>query len=85
MLEEHLEKEIAANLQRMIRDTEERVAAINAELHKRPTSTGMRYRLVWDPLPENDENAVPGLAAGAQTVAQHQFGGVVHRRPPAGR
>ncbi len=61
LLEEHLEKEMAANLQRMIRDTEERVAAINAELYKRPTSTGMRYRLVWNPLPENDENAVPGL------------------------
>jgi uncharacterized protein (TIGR02680 family) len=61
LLEEHLEKEIAANLQRMIRDTEERVTAINAELYKRPTSTGMRYRLVWNPLPENDENAVPGL------------------------
>jgi uncharacterized protein (TIGR02680 family) len=61
LLEEHLEKEIAANLQRMIRDTEERVAAINVELHRRPTSTGMRYRLVWEPLPENDENAVPGL------------------------
>jgi uncharacterized protein (TIGR02680 family) len=61
LLEEHLEKEIAANLQRMIRDTEERVAAINVELHKRPTSTGMRYRLVWEPLPESDANAVPGL------------------------
>jgi uncharacterized protein (TIGR02680 family) len=61
LLEEHLEKEIAANLQRMIRDTEERVAAINVELHKRPTSTGMRYRLIWEPLPDNDENAVPGL------------------------
>ena len=55
LLEEHLEKEIAANLQRMIRDTEERVTAINVELHKRPTSTGLRYRLVWEPLPENDE------------------------------
>jgi uncharacterized protein (TIGR02680 family) len=62
LLEEHLEKEIAANLQRMIRDTEERVGAINVELHKRPTSTGMRYRLVWEPLPESDESAVPGLA-----------------------
>ena len=61
LLEEHLEKEIAANLQRMIRDTEERVTAINSELYTRPTSTGMRYRLVWAPLPENDENAVPGL------------------------
>jgi uncharacterized protein (TIGR02680 family) len=61
LLEEHLEKEIAANLQRMIRDTEEWVSAINAELHKRPTSTGMRYKLVWDTVPEHDESAVPGL------------------------
>ena len=61
LLEEHLEKEIAANLQRMIRDTQEWVAAINIELHDRPTSTGMRYRLGWEPLRENDENAVPGL------------------------
>ena len=68
LLEEHLEKEVAANLQRMIRDTEERVAAINAELYKRPTSTGMRYRLVWKPLPESDENAVPGLAVARKCL-----------------
>ena len=68
LLEEHLEKEIAANLQRMIRDTEERVAAINTELHKRPTSTGMRYRLVWNPLPESDENAVPGLGVARKRL-----------------
>jgi uncharacterized protein (TIGR02680 family) len=68
LLEEHLEKEVAANLQRMIRDTEERVSAINAELYKRPTSTGMRYRLVWQPLPESDENAVPGLAVARKRL-----------------
>jgi len=68
LLEEHLEKEVAANLQRMIRDTEERVAAINGELYKRPTSTGMRYRLVWDPLPESEENAVPGLAVARKRL-----------------
>jgi len=68
LLEEHLEKEVAANLQRMIRDTEERVSAINVELDKRPTSTGMRYRLVWDPLPESDENAVPGLAVARKRL-----------------
>lgn len=68
LLEEHLEKEVAANLQRMIRDTEERVAAINAELYKRPTSTGMRYRLVWEVLPESDENAVPGLAVARKRL-----------------
>jgi uncharacterized protein (TIGR02680 family) len=68
LLEEHLEKEVAANLQRMIRDTEERVGAINTELYKRPTSTGMRYRLVWDPLPESDENSVPGLAVARKRL-----------------
>ncbi len=68
LLEEHLEKEVAANLQRMIRDTEERVAAINAELYKRPTSTGMRYRLVWEPLPESDENAAPGLTVARKRL-----------------
>jgi uncharacterized protein (TIGR02680 family) len=68
LLEEHLEKEIAANLQRMIRVTEERVAAINAELDKRPTSTGMRYRLVWAPLPESYEDAVPGLAVARKRL-----------------
>ncbi len=68
LLEEHLEKEVAANLQRMIRDTEERVVAINAELHKRPTSTGMRYRLMWGPLPESDENAVAGLAVARKRL-----------------
>ncbi len=68
LLEEHLEKEIAANLQRMIRDTEERVAAINVELYKRPTSTGMRYRLVWDPLRESDEHAVSGLAVARKRL-----------------
>ncbi len=62
VLEQHLEKEIAANLQRMIKDTDERVAAMNRELERRPTSTGVRYRLVWQPLPEDSEHGVPGLA-----------------------
>lgn len=62
VLENHLEKEIAANLQRMMSETETRVRAINAELDKRPTSTGVRYRLDWQVLPEDSEYAVPGLA-----------------------
>lgn len=61
ILETHLEKEIAANLQRRIVDTEERVRRINAELEKRPTSTGVRYRLEWQALPEQAEDAVAGL------------------------
>jgi uncharacterized protein (TIGR02680 family) len=62
VLENHLEKEIAANLQYMIRDTEQRVAAINKELHARPTSTGVRYRLDWQVLPEDLPDGAPGLA-----------------------
>lgn len=62
VLEQHLEKEIAANLQRMIQETEERVTAINAELYRRPTSTGVRYRLDWQVVPDDDENAAAGLA-----------------------
>lgn len=61
VLEMHLEKEIAANLQRMMSETEERVKAINVELEKRPTSTGVRYRLDWQPLPEGSDGGVPGL------------------------
>lgn len=61
VLEQHLEKEIAANLQRMIQQTEERVTAINAELYRRPTSTGVRYRLDWQVTPDDDANAVAGL------------------------
>lgn len=61
ILETHIEKEIAANLQRRIVETEERVRRINTELEKRPTSTGVRYRLDWQPLPEQAEGAVVGL------------------------
>lgn len=62
VLEQHLEKEIAANLQRMIQETEQRVTAIDAELYQRPTSTGVRYKLDWQVVPDDDPNAVAGLA-----------------------
>ncbi|TIW88728.1 MAG: TIGR02680 family protein, partial [Mesorhizobium sp.] len=52
VLENHLQAEIAAEIQRLLQAAERQVDAINAELHKRPTSTGVRYRLVWQPLSE---------------------------------
>jgi len=61
VLEDHLEKEIAANLQRMIQGTERHVAAINQELGRRPTSTGVRFRLDWQVRPEDSQHGVPGL------------------------
>jgi uncharacterized protein (TIGR02680 family) len=52
VLENHLEAEIATEIQRMLRAAETQVNAVNKELEKRPTSTGVRYRLRWQPLTE---------------------------------
>ncbi|WP_244846025.1 TIGR02680 family protein [Mesorhizobium sp. L-8-3] len=60
VLENHLQAEIAAEIQRLLQAAERQVDAINGELHKRPTSTGVRYRLVWQPLSE-EEGAPVGL------------------------
>ncbi|MBX3567498.1 MAG: TIGR02680 family protein [Rhizobiaceae bacterium] len=60
VLENHLQAEIAAEIQRLLQAAERQVDAINTELHKRPTSTGVRYRLVWQPLAE-EEGAPVGL------------------------
>ena len=62
VLENYLQAEIAAEVQRLLRAAETQVQAINRELHKRPTSTGVRYRLQWQPLGE-DEGAPVGLDA----------------------
>ena len=60
VLENHLQAEIAAEVQRLLHAAERQVDAINKELHKRPTSTGVRFRLLWQPLTE-DEGAPVGL------------------------
>ena len=49
ILENHLQAEIAAEIQRLMRAADKRVTAINEELYKRPTTTGVRYRLQWQP------------------------------------
>src|ERR1700679_949163 len=43
-----------------MRGPDKQVVAINEELHKRPTSTGMRYRLQWQSL-SLEEGAPVGL------------------------
>jgi uncharacterized protein (TIGR02680 family) len=60
VLENHLQAEIAAEIQRLMRAADKQVLAINEELHKRPTSTGVRYRLQWQPL-SLEEGAPVGL------------------------
>ncbi|AOJ09677.1 TIGR02680 family protein [Burkholderia mayonis] len=54
ILENHLQAEIAAEIQRLMRAADKQVDAINEELNKRPTTTGVRYRLQWQPLPPEE-------------------------------
>jgi uncharacterized protein (TIGR02680 family) len=60
VLENHLQAEIASEVQRLLQTAEVQRDAINRELHSRPTSTGVRYRLLWQPLTE-EEGAPVGL------------------------
>ncbi|MGQ0842018.1 TIGR02680 family protein [Actinokineospora sp.] len=47
ILENHLVNEVAGTLQELITGAEDQVRGINADLEARPTSTGMRLRLLW--------------------------------------
>ncbi|MFL1375845.1 TIGR02680 family protein [Nocardiopsis protaetiae] len=59
VLENHLLTEVAGTLHGLITAAETQVERMNAELRERPTSTGMRLRLVW----KLDRDAPEGLAA----------------------
>ena len=67
VLENHLQAEIAAEIQRLMGAAEKQVLAINEELRKRPTTTGVRYRLQWQPLVET-EGAPVGLEAARRKL-----------------
>ena len=67
ILENHLQAEIAAEIQRLLQVAEAQRNSINKELHRRPTSTGVRYRLLWLPLGE-EEGAPVGLEAARKRL-----------------
>jgi uncharacterized protein (TIGR02680 family) len=67
VLEKHLQEEIAAEIQRLLQNAERQCDATNKELHKRPTSTGVRFRLVWQTLGE-EEGAPVGLDAARKRL-----------------
>jgi uncharacterized protein (TIGR02680 family) len=73
VLENHLQAEVAAAIQRMLRAAEARLQAINGELAKRPTSTGVKFRLVWQILPEGLDGAPVGLEAARKRLLQTSF------------
>ena len=62
IFENHLQDEVATHLQALLRDAEARVERINQELKRRPTTTGVYFRLDWEPLPEATDGAPVGLA-----------------------
>lgn len=66
ILETHLLTEVAGTLQELIGAAEHRVQAMNAELRERPTSTGMKLRLVWRP----SRKAPTGLAQARDRLRQ---------------
>ena len=68
VLENHLQAEIAAAVQKLLQDAERQVHSINVELDKRPTSTGVRFRLQWQTLPEGAEGAPIGLDAARKRL-----------------
>lgn len=67
ILEDHLQAEIASEIQRLMQAAHAQTDAINKELYKRPTSTGVRYRLMWQPIPE-DDGAPTGLAEASKRL-----------------
>lgn len=73
VLENHLQAEVAAAIQRMLREAEARRNAINVELAKRPTSTGVKFRLDWQPLPEGGDGAPVGLEAARKRLLNTSF------------
>ncbi|MFD7547944.1 TIGR02680 family protein [Streptomyces sp. NPDC059578] len=66
VLETHLITEVAGTLQELIGAAERQVRDMNAELEERPTSTGMRLRLVW----RASRTAPAGLAEAGRRLRQ---------------
>ncbi|MEU2157131.1 SbcC/MukB-like Walker B domain-containing protein [Streptomyces sp. NPDC019396] len=66
ILETHLITEVAGTLQELIGAAERQVRDMNTEPEDRPTSTGMRLRLVW----RLSRKAPPGLAQARERLRQ---------------
>ncbi|MFI5619333.1 TIGR02680 family protein [Streptomyces sp. NPDC051567] len=66
ILETHLITEVAGTLQELIGAAERQVRDMNAELEDRPTSTGMKLRLLW----RASRKAPSGLAPARERLRQ---------------
>jgi len=68
ILENHLINEVASSLQELISAAEAQVLAMNRELADRPTSTGMRLRMLWQAIPDGPKGLV---TARERLLRQH--------------
>lgn len=80
ILETHLITEVAGTLQELIGTAERQVLAMNDELEERPTSTGMKLRLVW----RASRKAPPGLAQARGRLLQTADAWTVEDRAAVG-
>jgi uncharacterized protein (TIGR02680 family) len=80
ILETHLITEVAGTLQELIGAAERQVLAMNEELEERPTSTGMKLRLVW----RASRKAPPGLAQARGRLLQTADAWTVEDRAAVG-
>ncbi|SEK19831.1 TIGR02680 family protein [Halomonas daqiaonensis] len=70
LLENYLIDEVASHIQERITATERDVMRMNGELERRPTSTGMRLRIRWEPLSEGQSAGGLMAPAGLADVCQ---------------
>ena len=70
LLENYLIDEVASHIQDGITATERDVSNMNRELESRPTSTGMRLRIRWQPLAEGQSAGGLTAPAGLADVCQ---------------
>jgi len=68
LLENYLIDEVASHLQQTIVRVERQTAAMNAEMERRPTSTGMKLRMRWQPLADGESAGGFTAPAGLRTA-----------------
>ena len=64
---------MAAAIRRLLQDSVRRLAAINAELDKRRTSPGVKFRLIRQALPEGGDGAPVCLEVARKRLFNTSF------------
>ncbi len=85
LLETYLIDEVAAHLQQMISAADRQVADMNEEIESRPTSTGMRLRILWRPVDEGEQIDGVTAPAGLAEVRKRLLRQVTDAWSPADR